>query len=131
MPSAKHLSSVCHSIAHHSVSGVSFVHPHVLAACRAAGLDHMSVNLIDTEPCPERFRDIEPLRLSLAGLKTKLEAILSAEGFSMADLSSARLTFTPAFNDSDYCSVCRATLTSAAGRTYEHVVDYLGATRPG
>jgi hypothetical protein len=130
MPSVKHLNSVCHSIAHHAVSGVSFVHPHVLAACRSAGLDRMCVNLLDNEPCPESFRDIEPLRLSLRALRSKLEGILNAEGFSMADLSFAQLTFSPASNDSDeYCSVCRAILTSTTGRTYEHVVDYLGTTR--
>ena len=132
MPSAKHLSSVCHSIAHHAVSGLSFVHPHVLAACRGAGLDEMSVDLLDMDPCPERFRGIKPLRLSLQALRSKLEGILVAEGFSLADLSCARLTFSPASKDSDdYCSVCRSTLTTTTGRTYEHIVDYLGKTRGG
>ena len=132
MPSVKHLNSVCHSIAHHAVSGLSFVHPHVLMACRGAGLDRMCVNLLDPEPCPERFRDIEPLRLSLGALRSKLEGILAAEGFSLGDLSSAQLTFAPASQDcDDYSSVCHAVLTSTTGRTYEHIVDSMGTTRHG
>ena len=132
MPSVKHLNSVCHSIAHHAVSGLSFVHPHVLAACRGAGLDQMSVDLLDPEPCPERFRGTEPLRLSLRALRGKLDEILVAEGFSLGDLSSAQLTFAPASQGcDDYCSICHAVLTSATGHTYEHIVDYLGTTRHG
>jgi hypothetical protein len=127
MASAKRLNSVCHSIAHHAVSGLSYVHPHVLATCRGAGLEEMAVNLLDAEPCPQRFRDIEPLRLSLRGLREKLEGILTTEGFSLADLSAADVTFRrdSRFRD-DYCSICHARLVSKAGRVYEHRVDYVG-----
>jgi hypothetical protein len=92
----------------------------------------MCVNLLDPEPCSERFRDIEPLRLSLGALRRKLEGILAAEGFSLVNLSSAQLTFAPTFQDcDDYSSICHALLTSSTGRTYEHIVDYLGTTRNG
>jgi hypothetical protein len=87
----------------------------------------MSVDLLDVEPCPPAFRGIEPLRLSLRGLREKLETILASEDFSLTDLSSAQLTFRPdsRFHD-DHCSFCHARLVSKAGRTYEHLVDYLG-----
>lgn len=130
MPSAKRLNSVCHSVAHHAVSGLSYIHPHVLATCRSAGVEQMDIDLLDREPCPPQFRDIEPLRLSLRALREKFESVLASEGFSIADLSRAQLTFSrdSAFSD-DYCSVCRAKLTSKAGRDYEHLVDCLGRER--
>ena len=80
--------SVCHSIAHHAVSGLSHIHPHVLLACRAGGVSQMAVSLLEPEPCPESFRSIEPLRLSLRGLRARFGEILAAEGFSAADLSA-------------------------------------------
>lgn len=124
------LDNVCQSIAHHAASGVSYVHPHVLTACRRAGVDHMSLDLLDSEPCPETFRDIEPLCVSLRKLRDTFEHILNAEGCSIADLSFAQLTLSPdpAFSD-DYCSICRAKLTSKTGQTYEHVADCLGQER--
>ena len=127
MASGKHLNSVCQSIAHHAVSGLSYVHPHVLSTCRTTGVGQMTIELLDPDPCPAQFRGVEPLRLSLRGLREKFESILDSEGFSFADLSSAELTFRPdsRFHD-DHCSFCHAKLTSKAGRTYEHLVDYVG-----
>jgi hypothetical protein len=130
MPSQKRLNSICRSIAHHAVSGISYIHPHMLQACRAAGQPHMTVSLLESEPCPESFRGIEPLRLSLRALRKRFEEILAAEGFSVADLAEASLTFSPdpQFSD-DYCTVCHSRLTSHTGRSYEHTIDCLGQPR--
>jgi len=127
MASRKRLRSVCHSIAHHSVSGLSFVHPHVLRACRAAGLKQMRIQLLDTEPCPEPFRPIEPLRLSLRSLREKLEHILASEGFALTDLRNAEVRFEadPTQCD-DHCSICLASLAPLAGDPVQCKVDYLG-----
>src|SRR5436190_19955216 len=93
MPSRKRLKSVCHSIAHHAASDLSFVHPHVMHACRAAGVEQMDINLLETDPCPSQFRDSEPLRLSLRALREKFEGILASEGFSLRDIERAELSF--------------------------------------
>jgi hypothetical protein len=110
------------------VSGLSYVHPHVLRACRSAGVGYMQVNLLATDPCPPQFAEIEPLRLSLKGLREKLEIILSAEGFSLSDLSLATLSFTPDPGKDDYCSICHATLKSKDQEPVEYIVNYLGQT---
>jgi hypothetical protein len=130
MPSNKRLKSVCHSIAHHAVSSLSYVHPHLRRACNAIGVPCARINLKAIEPCPEVFRHIEPLRLSLSALREKFESILTAEGFTFADIESVDLTFyfTAEFPD-DYCSICDAEILSAAGRTYRYVVDHMGDTR--
>jgi hypothetical protein len=123
----KRLRSVCHSIAHHAVSGLSYVHPHLLATIRSSGLDHLTIDLLDSEPCPEPFRSLEPLLLSLRGLKNKFETILASEGMAPSELSVASLTFThdPACKD-DHCSVCHAVLAPLGGRGVEYAVNYMG-----
>jgi len=87
MPSEKRLISVCHNIAHQAASGLSFVHPHALAACLKSGAESITADLLASEPCPECFRGIDPLRLSLKALRAKFESILSTEGFSSTDLA--------------------------------------------
>jgi hypothetical protein len=130
MPSTKRLNSVCHSIAHHAVSALSYVHPHLLIACRGAGLKRLAVELLEADPCPARFQHIAPLKLSLGALRSKFEDILRAEGFSLSEVSRACLTFRPDLQQNDdYCSICRAVLISRTGRTYEHEVDWLGQSR--
>lgn len=119
---------MCHSIAHHAVSGFSYVHPHVLRACRGAGNGKMEVNLLLADPCPPQLSEIEPLRLALKGLRKKLKSILTAEGFSLSDLSLATLCFAPDPGKDDYCSICHATLKSEDQDPVEYIVNYLGQT---
>ena len=128
MPRRKRLRSVCHSIAHHAVSGLSYVHPHVLRACRGASIGNMQINLLVADPCPPQFAEIEPLRSSLIGLREKFESILAAEGFSVSDLSLATLCFTSDPGKDDYCSICHATLRSKDQEPVEYIVNYLGQT---
>lgn len=129
MPSRKRLRSVCHSIAHHAVSSLSYLHPHVLRACRSAGLSHMTIQLLEPEPCPVLFLGNESLRLSLRGLKEKLEHILASEGFAMSDIAGAELTFEPdpTLRD-DHCSICRALLVPRSSDPVEYIVNYMGKT---
>jgi hypothetical protein len=127
MASAKHINGLCHNIAHHAVSGLSFINPHILAASRAAGVDYIAVNLLDSNPCPPQFWQIKPLRLSLRTLREKFEHMLEGVGFSVADLNEAQLIFCRAYPDADdYCAMCHAKITLKTGCHFEHLVDYLG-----
>ena len=129
MPSEKRLSSVCHSVAHHAVSGLSYVHPHLRRACNAAGLESVVVDLGIEDPCPAQFKTIEPLRLSLQALREKYIEILSSEGFGEKDIKEIilRFEFTKEFPD-EYCSNCHAYLVSQSGKEFWHAVNYLGET---
>jgi hypothetical protein len=122
--------SVCHSIAHHAASGVSFLHPHILAACTALGIRELEVNLLEEDPGPLSCRNNEPLRLSLRGVREKLSNILAAEGMTLEDLVHASLTFirAPEARD-DYSTICRAQLVRKDGAAAEVAVDFLGHTR--
>lgn len=131
MPSLKRLSSVCHSIAHHAASGLSFIHPHLRRACRDIGIDVLTIDLKSEEPCPERFRTIEPVRLSLGALRKKAEEILASEGFTLHELDGLELLvdFRPSFPD-DYCSNCYAMVRHKSGKVFRDGVNYLGDVVP-
>lgn len=88
----------------------------------------MQINLLVADPCPPQFAEIEPLRLSLNGLREKFESILVAEGFSISDLSLATLCFTPDHGKDDYCTICHAMLKSKDQEPVEYIVNYLGQT---
>jgi len=127
MASDKRLSSVCHNIADHATSGLSFIHPHLREACRSRGWYSIEIDLGMEDPCPAVFRKFPPLRLSLAALHQKFLEILRAEGFSPSDVNAItlRFEFSDDFPD-DYCSICRATVTSDRGEVFRHSVNYLG-----
>jgi hypothetical protein len=118
MSSFKQLKGVCHNIAHHAVSGLSYVHPHLRRACRNVGLSSIIIDLGQNDPCPEQFKTIEPLRLSLHTLKEKFQEILFAEGFKLDDVKRIVLLFdfTDEFPD-DYCSnrICVVPCKSSSG----------------
>jgi len=93
MRNTKRLKSVIHSIAHHAVSGLCLVHPHLGRARKALGVLHMSVDLLHpkVEPAPDPLppeieRGADALRQTFAD-------ILASESLSIGDLTSAVATF--------------------------------------
>ncbi|WP_394165525.1 hypothetical protein [Neptunomonas phycophila] len=128
MASHKRLKSVVQSSAHHAVSALSFVHPHLGQACEEAGLDSIEICLSDVEPCPIRFLNIEPLRLALNILKETFYGLVVTEGFEPKDIKSAKMVFEFKHGQLDhYCSVCTVSLVSTT-KTYQSKVNYLGNT---
>ncbi len=126
MTSRKRLKSVCHNIAHHAQSGLSYIHPHVVRACRDVGAPDMHVELLDSDPCPSQYRQIETLRLSLQALRGKFESILVAEGFALADVARVSLQFTPYPDMDDYCCTCHASLQGIGQQSFECRVGFDG-----
>ena len=122
--------SVCHSIAHHAVSGVSLGHPYIWQACAALGAGELEVNLLDEDPCPPSCGNNELLSVALRGMRLKLRNILAAEGMTLDDLAHASLTFmrAPEALD-DYGTICRAQLKRHDGAAADVAVDSLGHTR--
>ncbi|WP_285164472.1 hypothetical protein [Shewanella goraebulensis] len=128
MASHKRLKSVVQSTAHHAVSALSFVHPHLGQACEKAGLDSIEIYVSEAEPCPARFLHIEPLRLALNSLKETFYGLVVTEGFEPQDIESAKMVFEFKHGQLDhYCSVCTVSLVSAS-KTYQSKVNYLGNT---
>ncbi|MBX3658788.1 MAG: hypothetical protein KF740_10170 [Ramlibacter sp.] len=129
MPSIKRLSSVCHSAAHHAVSALSYVHPHLGQACNAAGLESSAVDLLAEDIYPSSLPRVEPLALALTGLKARFGEILASEGFAPSDLHRAALHFEFAPGLPDYfCRRCSAVVEATNGKSFMHAVDGLGAS---
>jgi hypothetical protein len=131
MPSIKRLNSISNSIAQHSVSGLSYVHPHLSLACKQFGLKSMQVNLNQNDPCPELFKSIEAVHLSLISLRKRFEQMVLAEGFTLDDIREITLLFEiPEYSADDYCMNCTSRLVSKTGKVYIHAINCLGRPRP-
>ncbi len=129
MSSHKRLKSVAHSLAHHAVSALSYVHPHLSESCEREGLSSIEIDLMAANSCPKQFLGNKPLELSLNELKVTLNTILESEGFKINDLKSIILEFSFYHGQKDhYCSNCKATLYSTECRLYERTVNYMGDT---
>jgi hypothetical protein len=117
MASSKRLSSVSHSIAHHAVSGLSYVHPHLKLAAKSLADTTALIDLLADDACPQRFSEIAPVNASLNSLKKRFLEILSSESFSISELKTAVLMFEfPNQYPDDYCSNCHSLLIHSTAK---------------
>jgi hypothetical protein len=127
MPSRKRLKSVCHSIAHHSVSGLSYLHPHALRSCRDLGICYLRFSLLSSDPCPLEFSHFGPLRSALRTLSDTFREILGSEGFTPDSLTSATMLILPDNQClDDHCTTAHCEITTTDGAHYESAVNYMG-----
>jgi len=121
MASKKHLNAVAHDIAHHAVSGLSWLHPHLGEACRRAESDEVVLDAARVDPLPDGFPASEPLKLAAGGLHRTFVAIVEKKGFSVGDVKRAelRFVFSPNRKD-DYSCTCFSHLTASDDREYTH-----------
>ena len=129
MASNKRLNSVAQSIAHHAVSGLSYVHPHLGEMCDKKGITSVEINILADDFYPSYFDANTPLRLSLNHLKARFFEILKREGFSENDISGVTLSFEFDFTKWDYyCSICTSKIITHSGSVYEKTVNFEGFT---
>ncbi len=122
MPSSKILNGVAHDIAYHALSGLSYLHPHLTQVCKRVSCTAVTLDLLRESPLPADFPDYEPLRLASRALHSTFIRILESNGFTVADIATARLTFhvsPDAPDDYSYIS-CDSEIVSASGRVYHH-----------
>jgi hypothetical protein len=126
MLSQKRISSIAQSIAHHAVSGVCSVNPHLRKACTDLRRHTCEIDLLAEVPCPPEYSDVDPIRFSISALKEKFIAIASSEGFSIKDFREVLLIYEfPEFLD-DYSSNCRVRIVSNSNYVVDRAVDQLG-----
>ncbi len=124
MSSQRALAGVAHDIAHHAGSGLSYVHPHLYQACKAAGVREATVDLLANAPYPLGLPQVGPLQLSLAALRDKFFAILSANGFAPSDVAAVSLRFQfPLLGADGYTCQVAARLQSSRGRLFTAVLS--------
>ena len=130
MPSSKLLNGVTHDIAHHAMSGLSWLYPHLTQTCRKADITEVVFDLTSKTPLPSSIPDYEPLRLASQALHRTFVGILESVGFTLADVSTARLTFSvvrDAPDDYSYVS-CTSELVTARGQSYRHDIPSFSTT---
>jgi hypothetical protein len=122
MPSYKLLNGVAHDIMDHSMSGLSYLHPHLTQTCRSARITDVTLDLMLESPLPATIPQYRPLVMACQALHRTFIGILTKIGFSLADLSSATLTFHVPLDAPDGYSYvsCTSELVSARGRSYRH-----------
>jgi hypothetical protein len=120
MATKRALAGVAHDIAHHAASGLSYLSPHMAQALREAGLETTTLDLLDSSPYPNGVKEMKPLRLALQTLHKTSEDILKRYGFTKDDVTSIKLSATPAPWDKEgYLLHARAVVTAATGRTFD------------
>ena len=94
MPSTKRLRSIAHSIGHHSISSLSYVHPHLGERCGALSLSAASVNLLDgSVSLPAPLSKFDPLALASRALHERFIRLLESERVDAATLREASIMF--------------------------------------
>jgi len=122
MPKMKLLNGVAHDIAHHAMSSLSCLHPHLSETCRKAGVWEVALDLRRESPLPSTLPNYEPLRLASQALHRAFVGILQTQGFTLCDVSLARLTFSVVPDTSDdYTFIsCTSEIVSSRGQSYRH-----------
>lgn len=93
MLSTKRLRSAVHSIAHHAMSGLCYVHPHLGQARKPLGAERVSVDLLRPAIVPTPDPMPGEIAASTEALREKFSALLAGESLDVRDLVSAVATF--------------------------------------
>ena len=124
---AKHrkLKSGINNIAHHSVSGLSYLHPAMGNNAKKLGLKIVKINLLSEKPGSD-FTSVEGQLKVLTGLRVFANEILGHIGYSLNDLQILTLEFAFLYNDHpDWPSHCKGVIATSDHR-HEIIVDGLG-----
>jgi hypothetical protein len=130
MPSSKLLNGVAHDIAHHALSGLSYLHPHLTQVCKRAGRASVTLDLLRESPLPADFPDYEPLKLASQALHRTFVGILESVGFTVTDVTAALLTLNvspDAPDDYSYVS-CDSEIIDTSGRVHRHELPAFSTT---
>lgn len=121
MTSTKRLRSVIQSTAHHAVSGLCYVHPHLGEACKELEIKTISLNLLQPEFNPHLNNITKELKLSTDALRAKFSELLEVEHLSTAEIQKAFATFS--FNQGKWPSSCYIEVTTKEDKKIEVTVD--------
>jgi hypothetical protein len=91
--STKRLRSVIQSTAHHAVSGLCYVHPHLGSQCKDLGIKSVRVGLLEPSFDPSLGDIPKELSLSTNALREKFDEILASEHISRNEIKDAYATF--------------------------------------
>ncbi len=122
--SNKRLRSVAHSIAHHGVSGVCYVHPNLGAFCLDKGIRSIRINLLKPGFEPAVGDVPRKVNLAIEAFCEKFLDIMALENIKPAEVEEAYASFE--FLRSRWPIGCYVAVRSAEGDIIESAVDQVG-----
>ena len=118
--STKRLRSVVQSTAHHAVSGLCYVHPHLGAVCKGLGIKSVQVGLLEANFDPALGEIPKELSLSTNALRERFKEILASEHISPNEVQEAYATFQ--FLQAKWPASCCVSVRNSRGKLIEAAV---------
>ena len=125
MKGAKRLRSIAHDIAHHAISGLSYVHPHLGERRETEHFDQISVDLLIPRFSPVLKHLPREIELSTQALRDKFATFLVSKSVDRSEIESAVATFVYR-GRSSWPYACRVQIKAASGQVIEDAVGQDG-----
>ncbi len=120
----KRVHSLIHSIAHHGVSALSWLHPRLGEECKSQNLGIILINLLDGLILTEEFLTSNETLLAVKELSENFKRIAKVEGIEAADLAHAKLEFQ--FRKGRWPSSCQIDVMGTDDTVFEIKLDGMG-----
>jgi hypothetical protein len=118
--STKRLRSVIQSTAHHAVSGLCYIHPHLGELCKKQGIKSVRINLQEPSFEPALSDISRELELAANALRERFIEIMAAEKISPNEIQEAYATFE--FLQAKWPVGCCVSVLNLEGKKVEAVV---------
>lgn len=120
----KRVRSLIHSIAHHGVSALSWLHPRLGEECKSQDLNSILINLLDGVIITQGFLASNETSLASKELSENFKRIAKVEGLDISDLVYAKIEFQ--FRKGSWPFACQVDVTGSDDTTFEIKVDGMG-----
>ncbi|WP_434939010.1 hypothetical protein ACRWQN_16905 [Shewanella sp. HL-SH8] len=116
--------SVIHSVAHHAVSALSWLHPRLGQECLGQNVIELNFDLLNSNITNQNFVASNETKMAFNTLKSTFERIAEAEGVEVNQLVNASISF--GFAKDHWPNYCCCSCTSSSGKFVSVKVDGLG-----
>lgn len=126
MTSTKRLKSVIQSTAHHAISGLCYIHPHLGEVCNKLGIKSIRINLMKPGFDVELPSVSKALKLSTDALRERYTALLTVENIQASEIKSTYATFF--FLHDEWPVSCYIKVITIEGKKADVAVELSGKT---
>ena len=120
----KRARSVAHSIAHHGVSALSWLHPRLGEECIEQRITMVAFDLLTREICSENYVASRNTSSAVIALCETFAKIAKSEGIQLSEISKAEIEFS--FKKGCWPQSCSASIGCADGKEVSTKLDGMG-----
>ncbi len=120
----KRARSVIHSLAHHGVSALSWLHPRLGEECKKSEVPKVTFDLILGVITTSEFNASKETLSTYRALKVNFDRILNSENIDLSSVQSASITF--GFRSDSYPSFCICKMVGIDEKEIDIKVDWCG-----